>query len=114
MYIDIVSCVKSKNRQTSCDICRFGAGGGGRTRTVSPPRDFELFAPHGTQTNSAPCGGRCRTPKSLANTTVFEAGMQKSSVSSAIFALFDLDGIFGFWRDIGGMLPTNRAQQHTQ
>ena len=76
--------------------------------------DFELFAPHGTQTNSASCGGRCRTPKSLANTTVFEADMQKSSVSSAIFALFDLDGIFGFWRDTGGMLPTNRAQQHTQ
>ena len=64
MYIDIVSCVKSKNRQTSCDICRFGAGGGGRTRTVSPPRDFELFASYGIQTNSNPYGGRQRTPKS--------------------------------------------------
>ena len=51
----------------------FGAGDRGRTGTVSLPLDFELFAPHGTQTNSAPCGGRCRTPKSLANTTVFEA-----------------------------------------
>lgn len=36
----------------------FGADGGGRTRTVLLPTDFELFAPHGTQTNSAPCGGR--------------------------------------------------------
>ena len=25
---------------------------------VISPTDFELFAPHGTQTNSAPCGGR--------------------------------------------------------
>ena len=38
----------------------------------------------------------------------------KSSASSAISALFDLDGNFGFWRDIGGMWPTNGAQQHTQ
>ena len=50
---------KNKKRRFSVEICRFfGAGSGGRTRTVSPPLDFELFAPHGIQTNSAPCGGR--------------------------------------------------------
>ncbi len=35
-----------------------GAGSGGRTRTVSLPLDFELFASHGIQTNSTPYGGR--------------------------------------------------------
>ena len=41
----------------------FGADGGGRTRTVLLPLDFELFASYGIQTNSNPYGGRQRTPK---------------------------------------------------
>ena len=41
-----------------------GAGDRGRTGTVSPPPDFELFASYGIQTNSNPYGGRQRTPKS--------------------------------------------------
>lgn len=33
---------KNKKRRFSVEICRFfGAGSGGRTRTVSPPLDFE-------------------------------------------------------------------------
>ena len=50
--------ILSKLRRT------YGAGGGGRTRTVSLPLDFELFASYGIQTNSDPYGGRQRTPKS--------------------------------------------------
>ncbi len=37
---------------------KFGAGDRTRTGTLSPAVDFELFAPHGIQTNSVPCGGR--------------------------------------------------------
>lgn len=33
---------KNKKRRFSVEICRFfGAGSGGRTRTMLPPRDFE-------------------------------------------------------------------------
>ena len=49
----------AKNPAEKVDrIFCFGAGSGGRTRTVSPPPDFELFASHRIQTNSTPYGGR--------------------------------------------------------
>ena len=50
----------------------------------------------------------------LVKANYFETDVLKSSVSSAISVLFNFDGNFGFWRDIGGMLPPNGVQQHTQ
>ena len=90
-------------------------GAGGRTRTGTPCGTWfwVIYSTRNTDELS-PLWRSLTDTKSLANTTVFESDMQKSSASSAIFALFNLDGNFGFWRDIGGMWPTNRAQQHTQ
>ena len=48
--------VDDKNRAGGAPLALFPYGAGDRTRTgtLSPAVDFELFAPHGTQTNSAP------------------------------------------------------------
>ena len=75
---------------------RYGAGDRTRTGTLSPAVDFELFAPHGTQTNSAPCGGPLTDTKSLANTTVFEADVQKKLRFVCHFRSVQFDGNFGF------------------
>ncbi len=55
---------KSKTASKEDTALLYGAGSGGRTRTLSPGPDFELFASYGIQTNSNPYGGRQRTPKS--------------------------------------------------
>ena len=55
---------KIKTASTEEAVLLYGAGSGGRTRTLSPGPDFELFASYGIQTNSNPYGGRQRTPKS--------------------------------------------------
>lgn len=55
LYADYL---KQKTVHYDSELFISGAGSGTRTHTPLRITDFELFASHGIQTNSAPYGGR--------------------------------------------------------
>ena len=57
--------IKKQKHQASIEAWCFGAGGRGRTDTVSLPLDFECFKTVEFQRKSAPLKGNQRTPQSL-------------------------------------------------
>lgn len=82
-----------------------GAGSGGRTRTVSPPLDFELFASHRIQTNSTPYGGRRRTPKSPQLLTILKLMCKKAPFRLPFPHFSILTGILDFGGTLEGCNP---------